>query len=171
MSKYTKSKRSLKLSARLWPRWVDSRVALLQRDSAQSLAECAVIIPLLCLLLFGLIDFGRAYYLSIEVTNAAYAGALYGSVNADDTTGMQNAAITDAADVSNMTATASYGCECSDGSKQSPNCTSTPSCPTNTSVVNYVTVTTSANYKPIIHWPGIPSPMALAGTATLRASQ
>jgi Flp pilus assembly protein TadG len=149
---------------------VNSGVALLRRDSAQSLAESAVIIPLLCLLLFGLIDFGRAYYLSIEISNAAYAGALYGSVNSTDTTGMQSAATTDAVDVSNMTATATYGCECSNGSNPSPSCTSTPSCPSNTSVVNYVTVTTSATYKPIVPWPGIPSPLTLAGTATLRAT-
>jgi len=169
MSRYTISTRGPNPPGRVLPRWVKSGIALLRRDRAQSLAEMAFILPFLCLVLFGLIDFGRAYYLGIEVTNAAYAGAAYGAVNSTDIAGMESIATTDAANIPNMTATATYGCECSDGTNQVSECTTTPSCPNN--VVNYVTVTTSATYKPIFPWPGIPSTLPLAGTATMRASQ
>ncbi len=47
-------------------------------QSGASLIELGIITPLLLLLALGAIDFGRAYYLSIEVTNAARAGVQYG---------------------------------------------------------------------------------------------
>jgi hypothetical protein len=38
-------------------------------------------------------------------------------------------------------------------------------------VVNYVQVTTSATYKTLMPWPGIPSSFSLQGMARLRAGQ
>jgi hypothetical protein len=38
-------------------------------------------------------------------------------------------------------------------------------------VVNYVKVTTSATYKPMFPWPGIPASIAMQGSAKLRAGQ
>jgi Flp pilus assembly protein TadG len=144
-------------------------VSLTVAERGASLAEFALLLPFLSLLLLGVIDFGRAYYLGIEVSNAAYAGALYGSQNPSDTKGMQNAATGDAPDVSGMTVTATYGCECSDGTSPVTQCTSQPTCTIN--VVNYVQVTTSATYRTLLPWPGIPSSFALQGKARLRASQ
>ena len=146
-----------------------SVAALLARERGASLVEFALMIPFLALLLLGVIDFGRAYYVKVEVGNAAYTGALYGTQNYTDITGMQNAAVGDAPDVSGVTATAAYGCECSDGTNPVASCTSQPSCSTN--VVNYVQVTTTAVYKPIFPWPGIPGAMTMQGAAKLRAGQ
>lgn len=143
--------------------------ALTVPERGASLVEFALLLPFLSLLLIGLIDFGRAYYLSIEVSNAAYAGALYGLQNSDDTVGMQNAALGDARDVPGITAAATYGCECSDGSNAVASCSSPPTCAVN--VVNYVQVTTSATYKTLMPWPGIPSSFSLQGMARLRAGQ
>jgi Flp pilus assembly protein TadG len=149
-----------------------SFIAWAARERAQSLAEFALLLPVLGLLVLGVIDFGRAYYLSIEVNNAAYAGALYGASNSSDTAGMQAAALADAADVPGMTATPSFGCECSDGSGINPTCASPPGCsPPATTLVNYVLVTTSATYNTMFPWPGIPSQFTLTGSAKLRASQ
>jgi Flp pilus assembly protein TadG len=132
-----------------------------------------VTLPLLIVLLLGVIDFGRAYYLSMEIKNAAYSGALFGVQNGTDTTGMQNAATAEAGDAVNLsgwTATATYGCECSDGSgTASATCATTPSCTTGASVVNYVQVSTSATYKTLFPWPGIPSSITLNGLSRLRA--
>jgi len=151
------------------PGWANACAFLLGRENASSLAEFAFMLPFLGLMLVGVIDFGRAYYLSIEVKNAAYAGAFYGARNSTDTDGMESAATADAPDVRGITASATYGCECSDGTNQSVQCASPPRCSTN--VINYVTVTTTATYKPLFPWPGIPSPLQLQGSATLRASQ
>ena len=145
-------------------------IAMLMRaESASSLVEFGLMLPFLTLFLIGVIDFGRAFYIDIEVSSAAYAGALYGSQNHTDTTGMQNAATGDAVDVSGMTATAMYGCECSDGTNAVASCTSQPACSVN--VVNYVQVTTSATYIPMFPWPDIPTLLSLQGSARLRAGR
>jgi Flp pilus assembly protein TadG len=144
--------------------------ALMARERGASLVEFALMIPFLALLLLGVIDFGRAYYVSVEVNNAASTGALYGTQNYTDITGMQNAATGDAPDVSGIAAVATYGCECYDGTHPSLNCTSQPS-PCSVNVVNYVQVTTTATYKPIFPWPGIPSSLTMTGSARLRAGQ
>jgi Flp pilus assembly protein TadG len=126
-------------------------------------------LPFLTMLLLGVMDYGRALYVNVEVSNAAYTGALYGTQNYSDTTGMQNAALGDAPDISGITATAAYGCECSDGSNAVAGCSSQPTCSVN--VVNYVQVTTLATYKPMFPWPGIPASIAMQGSAKLRAGQ
>jgi len=143
-------------------------------ERGESLVELALVLPFLSLLLIGVIDFGRAYYFSIEVAGAAHTGALYGTQNPTDTPGMVSAALGDAPDVTSvpamaMTATATYGCECSDGTSAVALCATQPSCGVN--VVNYVQVTTSATYTPLFHWPGIPASFPLQGQARLRAGQ
>lgn len=161
-------KKSPRFPARLGRRLI-SQLSWAKQERGASLVELGLMLPFLALLLLGVIDFGRAYYVNVEVSNAAYTGALYGTQNSTDTTGMQNAALADAPDVTGMVATASYGCECSDGTNPVLSCASQPSCGVN--VVNYVQVTTSITYKPIFPWPGIPSSFALQGSAKLRAGQ
>jgi hypothetical protein len=41
----------------------------------QSLVEMAMVLPLLTFLTFGLVDFGRAYFFQVAITNAAREGA------------------------------------------------------------------------------------------------
>lgn len=48
---------------------------LLNNRQGQTLVEFAIILPLLMLLLFGIIEFGRYLYLKNSVTNAAREGA------------------------------------------------------------------------------------------------
>ena len=49
--------------------------------AGQSLVEMAMVLPVLALLTFGLVDFGRAYYFQVAITNAAREGARTGIVN------------------------------------------------------------------------------------------
>ncbi len=136
-------------------------------EAGSSVLEVALLLPVLVALLIGAVDFGKGYYLAIEVAAAAEAGALYGSQNWSDTSGMQSAALLDASDTPGVQATASYGCECSDGSSAIAICTTSPTCAVN--VVNYVQVNTTANYTPIFPYPGIPSVFALKGASRLRS--
>ena len=46
-----------------------------RRRSGQSLVEMALVLPMLAVLTFGLLDFGRAYYYQVSITNAAREGA------------------------------------------------------------------------------------------------
>jgi Flp pilus assembly protein TadG len=146
------------------------RFHLLQDERGGSLIELAFVLPLFPLLLFGAIDFGRAFYLSVEVTGAAQAAATYGAQNPTDTTGMQNAATADAPNVPNLSVgTPTYGCECSDGTAYSANCTVKPACSANTEVLR-VNVKVTGTYSPLIPWPGVPSAMSLSSSASMRSA-
>lgn len=151
----------------------------IRSDAGDSLVELALLLPILTMLLVGTVDLGRLAYMSIEVSNAARAGVQYGQQNSStwsDTNGMQTAATNDAPDLvgannGNLTAVASYWCQCSDGTSVTPNCfPSTPSCAT-THRVNYVKVVTTANYKAWFPCPGIPSTTNLSSQAVMRAGQ
>ncbi|HEV8669105.1 MAG TPA: TadE/TadG family type IV pilus assembly protein [Candidatus Limnocylindria bacterium] len=63
---------------------VSSRVLCaksVRHDAGQSLVELALALPLLLLILLGLADFGRAFYYTTIISNAARAGAAYLSQN------------------------------------------------------------------------------------------
>jgi Flp pilus assembly protein TadG len=137
-------------------------------EQGTSLVETAVIVPSLLMVMAGAIDFGRAYYLANEVAGAAQAGAVYGSTNITDTTGMTNAGKYDAPDVSGLSVSPSWGCECSDGTKSSASCSSTPTgCSAN--VVYYATVTASATYTPVFPWKGINGSISISRSSTMRS--
>jgi Flp pilus assembly protein TadG len=137
-------------------------------EQGSSLVETALVTPFLLLLAVGALDLGRAFYLANEIAGAAQAGAEYGMQNPTDTTGMRAAATSNAPDVPGLqVATPQYGCECSDGTSYSANCSSTPSCSTN--VVYRVNVTVSDTYTPTFPWPGIPSSFHLSNTASMRS--
>ena len=53
-------------------------------ESGQALAEFAICLPLLILILCGILDFGWVYMNEYEVNHAAYEAARYGSIHADD---------------------------------------------------------------------------------------
>jgi Flp pilus assembly protein TadG len=139
---------------------------LLRSEAGSSLVEVACIMPLMLLILVGAVDFGQAYYVGIEVNSAATAGTAYGVSNFVDTLGMQKAALLDASDVPSMTAAATWGCECSDGTGASTNCLSLPSCGTN--LVEYVDVNTSVDFKPLLAYPMIPTLLVIKGHSRMR---
>lgn len=49
--------------------------------AGQSLVEMALVLPVLAFLTFGLVDFGRAYYFQVSVTNSAREGARVAILN------------------------------------------------------------------------------------------
>ncbi len=57
-----------------------------QTEAGQSLVEFSMILPLFLVLLFGLVDFGRAFFTWLLVTNAAREGARVAAVQSDATT-------------------------------------------------------------------------------------
>jgi Flp pilus assembly protein TadG len=143
------------------------RLDILRDDRGSSLVEMAAMLPLFLLLLFGAIDFGRAYYLTTEIAGAAHAAAVYGSQNPTDTTGMKTVAQDDAPNVPNLSvATPTYGCECPDGSSYGSTCPSSSTC---TGSVYRVNVTVTGTYSPLFPWPRIPSSMSFSSTASMRS--
>ena len=137
--------------------------------------------PLLLLLLIGSVEFGIVAFGGIEVSNAASAGALYGSqnrANAADNTGITNAARNDAANVTSLNVTAvTQWCACENGTAVSVSgavlCSgfAPASCVSPSRIVEWVQVDTSAGFDPVFHYPGLPPTFTLQGHATMRVAQ
>jgi len=130
------------------------------------MVEVAVLAPVLVALLLAAADFSRVYYLSIALNNAARAGVQYGvqsATTAANTSGMQTAALNDAAGISGITATASEYCQCPTGAAFA--CSVSNSC---SDKRVYVKVVTSATFTTLFSYPGIPHTVALTGQAVMR---
>jgi Flp pilus assembly protein TadG len=136
-------------------------------EEGSQLLELALVLPMLFAVFFGAVDFGRAYFVGMEVQSAAEAGAAYGVTNVLDTPGMQYAASSDAPDLPTMAPVATSGFECADGTLPANNSPSN-SCPTG--VVQYVEVDTTATYQPILYYPGFQAAFTLQGKSHMRAS-
>jgi Flp pilus assembly protein TadG len=129
--------------------------------------ELAVAFPLLCLLLFGAIDFGRVFFAGLRVASAARAGAQYGSISrthSADLEGMRQAALRDGADLAGLAATAVQECRCPDGA--AIGCHS-GACTSGFKGI-YVQVTATAQFRTVVDYPGIPSRVPLASRASMR---
>jgi Flp pilus assembly protein TadG len=148
---------------------------LCNADHGAALVELAFMTPVLLLLVLGAVDFGRAFYVYLEVVNAAHAGAQYGSLNPSNTAGITTAATHKQDDngVVWTTPAVAYGMECSDGTSYTPSATSL-TCVANANrsgtAVYRVKVTTSAVYTTLVPWPGIPNSITLSATATARGN-
>ena len=145
-----------------------------QRGSA--LAEFAITVPLIALILAGISEYGRFTYDGSEVGNAARAGVQYGAqtlFTAADTGaggGIELAAKADAGQVSGLTVTSSNACSCYNSPASGFACTTsvaTQPCTANTSDhrVIQVSVTAGATFVPFMHFPGIPNSLVITRTA------
>lgn len=132
----------------------------------QSAVELALLMPVLAFVLVAAADFARVYYMSTTLVSAARAGVQYGAqsiTTASDRDGMKQAALNDASNLSGVTATASNFCEC-------PPSTSHVSCSLTCSGMEmYVQVNTSANFRTLVSYPGIPSTVTINESARMRA--
>ena len=144
----------------------------LSGDYGGALVELALMIPIFILLLVGGAEFGRLEYFSVEVADAARAGAVYGAqsaATASNTSEIQSEAANDAPDlaiIATLTVTPTTVCDCSNGT--SITCANTTACVRPARVVKYVQVNTSAPVNTILHYPGLPSTYTLQGQAIMR---
>jgi Flp pilus assembly protein TadG len=65
----------------------------MKQERGQSIVELAIVLPLLILLLMGVADVGRAYYILVSLNDAASEGATYASINPSDVDGIQLRAV------------------------------------------------------------------------------
>jgi len=161
-----------------------------RKQSGQALVELAFMLPILLLLMLGVIELGRYAYISILIGNAAQAGAFYGAQGngfSNDTTGISHAAQYDFAGATSgasntngqavgaLTVTSSVACGCdAAGTITSFSCNSTtnPSAGTCASGnwVVVVSVTCSGSFNGLFSYPGIPSPLVISKTASMRVA-
>ena len=167
-------------------------------ESGQSMIEFALMLPFMMLLSIGIVEIGRAAYISIVVTNGATAGVEYGAqsgTTAVDVTGMQTAAANDVANNAiggTMSATPTWGCYCDTGTGTSCqyvsggldcNATTKSSCSCSPSgisstctagvgqIVQCVQVDTHVNFTPLFNWPGLPTAYQSNGHSVMRVRQ
>lgn len=67
---------------------------LARRDSGAAAVEFAIMLPLLLLIVFGIIDFGRALNAQVTITQAAREGARLTALNQPNVTSRTQAAAT-----------------------------------------------------------------------------
>lgn len=151
-------------------------------QGGNAIVEFAVIAPFLILMIVGVVDLSRYAYFSIQVANAARAGAAYGSQNnvtAFNGDGMAAAVVADVSPNPIGTITASpaptflYGCyDTTSASLATPFPAATNAsggCSVGTQIpVPYVKVSASGSLSSLIHAPFIPASINLTSTSIMR---
>ena len=132
------------------------------------LVEFALIAPLLILFLVAVGDLGFAAYDLLQVQAAAEAGAQYAVRNSWNAAAIATA-VTGATGVGGVTATPapSQLCGCPDGGRLSlTSCGNT--CPSGSPAERYASVSAQLQYRTVLPYPGLPSPLTLTGQAYRR---
>src|SRR5687768_12459108 len=126
-----------------------------------AMVEFAVVFPVLVLLLIGAADFGRVFFTSIAVANAARAGAEWGAMdsdNAQDSLGIVNFAKFDGAEAGTITVTTQTVCRC----LATVTACSTANCIGYGVPKSYVEVTASKTVNLILPYPGVPNNISIS---------
>jgi Flp pilus assembly protein TadG len=141
-------------------------------DRGQSVAEIALVTPLLLLLLLGTIEIGRYAYYGIEVATAARAGVQYGAqslADSKDLNGITLAARRDAPEVTSLSVTSRDRCACSNSPGDYVGCPARACAPGHPLV--FLEVNATAQIQPLFHYPGLPSTFSASGQAIMRVAQ
>jgi len=161
-----------------------ARIRDLSCERGDALIELAVLFSVVGLpLLLGTVQMGFLVYDSLEISNAANAGAIYGMQNsayAASSAGIRTAAQAEAADFgTNLTVTPTtyYACSNAVGGTQYPTSSYTQGqaathCGgTGNQALEFIQVIASAAVTPTIHCPGLPTTYNLTDTAVMEVEQ
>jgi Flp pilus assembly protein TadG len=139
--------------------------------------ELAVCLPVFALLILGTAEIANIAWASIQLNNAAHAGAQYGSHSrgfAADTAHIEAATQAEAPTLTITFPTApAQTCSCIDPSTGAPATTNTTGCqtliecPSPYVIMDSITVTTQAVVTPLIHYPLLPASYTLHAQATM----
>jgi Flp pilus assembly protein TadG len=152
-----------------------SRSGVLRDESAGSLVELAFIVSFLGPpLLLGIADMATVLYASIEISNAAHAGAMYGmqtSASAGATASITTAAQAEAHDfpAANVTVTPTLYWTCNTaqgGTTYASSAAATSPC-SPAYPLEFVKVVVSAPVTPPFHCCGIPATITLSSTSVM----
>lgn len=147
------------------------------RQRGGALAELAIAMPILLLILVGTVDFGRVFYTGMAVAQAARAGAEYGAQKASTSVDEANIkAAAKSAVASDLTLadgdiTWSRTCECATNagvfSATSPANDCSADCGAGHLVIA-VNVAVSKGFTTLISYPGIPHTITITRTVKIR---
>jgi Flp pilus assembly protein TadG len=138
---------------------------LRSNDQGGAMLELAVVLPVLMLIAIGVMDYGRVYYTSVAVSNAARAGAEWGAIDSGhqaNSTAIQNFAKLDGVDAGTITVTSQQICKCG---STTVGCTSTCS---GLAPNVWIEVTASKSVPMLLKYPGLATTISVSRTATFR---
>lgn len=152
-------------------------------EEGAGLIELAVVLPLLALLVVGIVETGRYLAFSVRLSNAAHAGAQFGSQNqaaAHATSDIASAACSDSqftcttatpapgatTSPDTMLVSSSVWCTYSDGSTNA-NCPDAGTLQRNM----FVQVSTSGTFKPLLHLPLMPNAVPMSAVAIVQVGE
>ena len=144
------------------------RIGRSERGGA--LVELVVVLPVLILIAIGVMDYGRVYYTSVTVANAARAAAEWGAYGRTGSstayTDIQNFGNIEGADAGGVTVTASpILCRCSPTGAE-VSCST--SCGGYGAPQAYVTATATKSVTLMLKYPGLPPSVTISRSATFR---
>jgi Flp pilus assembly protein TadG len=139
--------------------------------------ELAVCLPVFALIILGTAEIANIAWASIQLNNAAHAGAQFGSHSrgfAADITDIKTATQAEAPKLTITFPTdPAQTCSCIDPSTGAPATTNTTGCqtliecPSPYVIMDSITVTTQAVVTPLIHYPLLPASYTLHAQATM----
>lgn len=154
---------------------------MLHDEGGSALVELALVLSIFFPpLLLGVVDMSTVLFSSIEITNAAHTGALYGMTSlasASETSGIQSAAQADAPDFGTnllVTPTIFYACSASEGGTQYTTTTAAAAaCPANAAnhYLEFVQVVASTTVTPPFKCPGFPATFNLSSTSVMEVEE
>lgn len=129
--------------------------------------EFAIVAPFLTLFLLGVIDLGMGFEAQMSVSQAAQAGSYYALLNGYDGTAIAMA-VQNASNATGISASPSESCGCpsASGGVAAASCGST--CPDSQTAGTYVIVNAQYQYRTILPYPGLSSPMTLSASSMVR---
>ena len=143
-----------------------------QSERGGAMVELAVVLPVLILIAIGVMDYGRVYFTSIAVANAARAGAEWGAQGeggafATKTAEIQAFAQNDGSEVGTITITSNRVCRCF---STVVTCSTTSDCGGGYGgAAEFVEVTATKVVPLLLKYPGIPTSITVSRTAIWRA--
>jgi len=150
-------------------------------ESGNSLIELAVTLPLFALLILGTAELANLGWASVQINNAARAGASYGSLSRANAANNPNIGIAAQNEAPKLITapstqvTSTQLCYCvSGGASNSITCDANAlsACPPATGTIQVaVQVTAQAPVTPIVHYPGLPSLYTVRAKATMGVEQ
>ena len=158
--------------------WMRKRL----RDEAGNAAlELALTFGIFALpLMVGGSELASVIYDSIELSNCAHAGAMYGMMSstfAADTAGIQKAAQAEAADFGTsvtVTPTSYYACSSAvDGTQYATEAAAAAVCPANASnhYLQFINVVSTVTITPPAQLPGLPKTWTLSGSSVMEVQE
>ena len=142
--------------------------ALLRAPEGNAVMEFGLVAPMLGAILVPLVDVGIGFYQSMQVQDAAQAGAQYAMAHGWNSSAIQNA-VTNATALSTVNASPqpTRSCGCPGGTTVvSAACGST--CADGKPAGTYVTVSAQAVYKTLVPYPALGSSVTLSAQSTAR---